>query len=143
MTVKWEAPPRRFFRDLVLPFDRFMKFCRGQVCGRTDLDGSSGGPVAPEDLTPTALTDANVVCSKQRDSDLHIPILDLDMDAMLLRSSTYGHYHLYIDKPMSWENYCKLLDVMAEVGILEQGYVDVSKKRSMTQVRTPWTKKGA
>jgi hypothetical protein len=43
---------------------------------------------------------------------------------------------------MTWENYCKLLDVLAEVGILEPGYVSVAKKRKRTQVRTPWTKKG-
>ena len=141
--MSWEAPPRRFFRDLIFPFSQFMTFCRGQLAGQAELVGGNKAPVGPGSLEPVPLAEANVVCSQLRNnSDLHIPILDLDMDAMLLRSSTYGHYHLYIDKPMTWENYCKLLDVMAEVGILEQGYVDVSKKRGMTQVRTPWTKKG-
>jgi len=128
-------------RDLIFPFQNFIDFCRGQVSGNSEMKGSSGDKGGPGDLVPAALSESNLVCSDRKEDGLHIPILDIDMPAMLLKSSTYGHYHLYIDKPMSWENYCKLLDVMAEVGILEPGYVSVSKKRKRTQVRTPWTKK--
>lgn len=127
-------------RDLLLPWQEFVDFCRGQRSGNSPLNGSSDkAPV--EDMVPAPLSEANLVCSDRRADDLHIPILDLDMNAMLLPSSTPGHHHLYIDKPMTWENYQKLLDVLAEVGILEPGYVGVSKRRKRTQVRTPWTKK--
>lgn len=73
--------------------------------------------------------------------ELHTPVLDIDLPAMLVPSTTPDHYHLYIDAPMSWENYVKLLDVMAEVGILQPGYVAASKARGFTAVRLPWIKK--
>lgn len=130
-------------RDLIFPYQGFIDFCKGQVCGIAKLNGSSAGLTFTDaDLEPTPLSEANLVCSDRKGDDLHVPILDLDMPAMLLKSSTYGHYHLYIDKPMTWENYCKLLDMLGEVGILEPGFVSVSKRRKRTQVRTPWTKKG-
>lgn len=72
----------------------------------------------------------------------HKPVLDIDMDCVLLESSTPGHHHLFIDKEMSWENYCKLMDVMAEVGILEEGYVKASKHRKYSAARLPWVRKG-
>lgn len=133
-------------RDLIFPdhpHKAFLDFCKQQACGNTVFKGGSENPAAPDPpLEPALLVDSNLVCSDRKDNpDLHIPVLDLDMPAMLLKSSTYGHYHLYIDKPMSWENYEKLLDVLGEVGILEPGYVAVSKKRKRTQLRTPWTKK--
>jgi hypothetical protein len=128
---------------LIFPHEGFINFCKRQVCGVAELNGSSDDPAQPEAvLEPAPLSESNLVCSDRKDDGLHIPVLDVDMPAMLLKSSTFGHYHLYIDKPMTWENYCKLLDVLAEVGILEPGYVSVAKKRKRTQVRTPWTKKG-
>lgn len=73
--------------------------------------------------------------------DVHTPVLDIDVPASLVPSSTPGKHHLYIDVPMSWDDYCKLLDVMAEVGILEPGYVSASKARGFTAVRLPWVRK--
>ena len=67
----------------------------------------------------------------------HAPALDIDFPARLLPSSTAGHFHLYLDTIMYWEDYAKLLRVMAEVGILEQGYVDASLERKMTCLRRP------
>jgi hypothetical protein len=67
----------------------------------------------------------------------HAPALDIDFPARLLPSSTEGHFHLYLDKIMYWEDYAKLLRVMAEVGILEQGYVTASLERKMTCLRKP------
>ena len=127
-------------RDLLFPWQRFLDFCQGQTSGNSPLTGSSSKAVLT-DLTAAPLSESNLVCSDLRAERLHRPILDLDMDAMLIESSTPGHHHLYIDKPMTWDDYQKLLDVLEEVGILEPGYVQVSKKRKRTQVRTPWTKK--
>ena len=74
-------------------------------------------------------------------TDLHKPVLDLDIPAVLLPSSTEGHFHLYIDKEMSWKSYKKLLTVLAEVGIIEEGYLRASVARKYTAVRLPWIKK--
>lgn len=103
------------------------------------------------------LSEANVVCS---DIDgtvthhqcqihncplniaaVHKPVLDIDVPVMLIPSSTEGHSHLYIDKSVSWDAYCKLLDALVECGIVERGYVQAAKNRGFTSVRLPWVKK--
>lgn len=71
----------------------------------------------------------------------HRPILDLDMDAHLVPSSSADHHHLYLDKVLTWSDYVKLLDVLAEVGIIEPGYRDASVAREFTAVRLPWITK--
>lgn len=72
---------------------------------------------------------------------LHRPVLDIDFPAHLIPSTTEGHFHLYLDKTMTWGNFEKLLLVMGEVGLLEQGYVDASIARGYSSVRLPWVKK--
>lgn len=72
----------------------------------------------------------------------HKPVLDIDMPVKAIPSSTPGHFHLYIDKEMSWDDYVKLMKVMAEVGILEEGYVNASISREYSACRLPWVKKG-
>lgn len=76
------------------------------------------------------------------DKDRHIIALDLDMPAALVPSSTPGHYHLYIDHEISWDEYVSLLDLLADIGVIEPGYAEVSKRRKETHLRTPWTVKG-
>ena len=73
--------------------------------------------------------------------ELHRPVLDIDFAATLIPSTTEGHFHLYLDKLMPWKDFEKLLVVMGEVGILEQGYVDASIARHYSSVRLPWVKK--
>ena len=74
--------------------------------------------------------------------DWHRPVLDLDMPAKLIPSSTPGHFHLFIDHPMKWETYEKLLEALAAAGVLEDGYVRASIARKHTAVRLPWIRKG-
>jgi hypothetical protein len=71
----------------------------------------------------------------------HKVLLDLDVPAQLVPSSTEGHSHLYIDVSAPWEKIEALLDAMVGVGAVEPGYADVCKKRRMTNLRTPWTVK--
>lgn len=71
----------------------------------------------------------------------HRPILDLDFDAHLVPSSSADHHHLYLDKVLTWSQYVRLLDVLAEVGIIEPGYRDASVAREFTSVRLPWVAK--
>lgn len=73
---------------------------------------------------------------------LHRPVLDLDMNATLIASATPGHFHLYIDKLVRWEDYARLLQAMADCGILEQGYVDASIDRGYSSARLPTKPKG-
>lgn len=95
----------------------------------------------------TDLDAATVVTSltvwSTEDRPMHRPVLDIDFGASLVPSSTPGHFHLYLDRMLTWEQYCELLDVLAKLGILEQGYVSASKMRGHTAARLPWVIKGA
>lgn len=72
---------------------------------------------------------------------LHRPVLDIDFPAKLIPSSTEGHFHLYLDKEMTWEQYEKLLLALVEADILEPGYVSASIARGHTCVRLPGVSK--
>lgn len=71
----------------------------------------------------------------------HLPIFDIDFPVLVIPSSTPGHNHLIIDRPMSESHYMSLLNVMANVGIVQEGYQRASLKRKAAWLRTPWTKK--
>ncbi|USC16993.1 hypothetical protein [Rhodococcus sp. 11-3] len=86
------------------------------------------------------LEDASLLTSEVRPG-VHVVAIDLDLPAALVPSTTPGHYHLYIDHELSWEQYELLLLRLADVGIVERGYVNASIDRKSTHVRTPWTKK--
>lgn len=85
--------------------------------------------------------DAHVVSSRIRGTSRHTVMLDLDVPAALIPSSTPGHGHLYIDVPMPWWKYRVLLKVLAWVGVIEPGYYGASVMRKATYLRCPWVKK--
>ena len=97
---------------------------------------------ATTDLDKAHVTTSMVAGSGVGDRGvMHKVVLDIDMPAVLLESSTPGHHHLYIDHEMTWENYKKLLRVMADVGLLEWGYIGASETRKHTALRLPWVRK--
>lgn len=76
------------------------------------------------------------------DDEYHRPILDIDLPVMLIPSSTPDHYHLYIDAPMKWGAYKKLLSALSGAGIIEEGYYKASVSRRASYLRLPGVKKG-
>lgn len=73
---------------------------------------------------------------------MHAPALDIDNIPVFLReSSTPGHYHLIIDKTMTWAQYKRLLKCLASVGIIEKGYCGASIARKYSALRVPWVRK--
>lgn len=98
-----------------------------------------------------SLDDANVVSSRLRDSakewvhhdgvTYHKLIIDLDLPAYLVPSSTPGHSHLYIDKDIPEAAYFNLLEALARANILEHGYVAASIDRGASFLRFPWVQK--
>lgn len=91
------------------------------------------------------LSEANAVASLSPVRGYHAkhkPVLDLDMNVMVIPSSTRGHYHLYIDREMSWDDYLLLMRVMEHVGLLQPGYVKASHRTGASWLRLPWIKKG-
>lgn len=116
----------------------------GQVLASVDFspEGYGSAPIETDDIRL-----ANLITSKVDqgevvvDTPKHKIVLDVDMPVRVIASSTPGHFHLFIDKVVTWEEYTRLLDVLADVGIVEHGYVNFSKERGYTAVRLPWIKK--
>jgi hypothetical protein len=95
-------------------------------------------PIEPAD----SLATANVITSQVAGAPgMHKVAIDIDLPAVLIPSTTPGHYHLYIDQIMSWEVYTRLLDALAIAGVIEFGYARASKIRGCTSLRLPWIKK--
>jgi len=122
----------------------------GQELARVDFEQSAEPYTRPS--VTADIDEANLLTSrvalKPTDTydifaeDTHKVVIDLDHSAQLIASSTPGHHHLIIDHEMPWSLYQKLLDVLAECGLVEPGYVSASRERGYTAVRLPWVRKG-
>jgi hypothetical protein len=80
--------------------------------------------------------------SKIRGSnDMHYLAVDIDHPAQLIPSSTPGHSHLYIAKPLTWPEMVDVLGALARVGIVEPGYAAAAIRQGHTTLRLPWVRK--
>ena len=105
------------------------------------LEGYTGERSKGKD-TPADLANSNIICSDMVDMDgFHMPVIDLDVPVYILPSSTKGNSHLYIDVPVRVDKYMELLQLLADMGIVERGYADVSERKGYSSVRLPWVKK--
>ena len=68
---------------------------------------------------------------------LHKPVLDIDFPAQLVPSSTPGHFHLYLDKEMIWPVYRKLLEALADAGVIQEGCARHAIRRGASHARLP------
>lgn len=98
------------------------------------------------DMIETNPDEANLVSSHfyttPEGKKVHYPVLDLDIDAYLIPSSTPGHHHLFINKLLSEEDYDKLLRTLHEVGIIQKGIIELQwEQDGMTCARLPGIKK--
>jgi hypothetical protein len=72
----------------------------------------------------------------------HAPVLDLDYNARLVRSTSHRHWHLYLDGvSLPWWKYRVVLKTLAWAGIIEDGFYRAAVIRKRTQVRLPHIKK--
>lgn len=83
-----------------------------------------------------SVKDANLITSETRPG-YHIPVLDIDFDAAMVKSSTEGHFHLYLNREMPWETYLKLLEALTAAGIIQAGFLAGAKERRYSSVRLP------
>lgn len=110
---------------------------------RVKVWGASSDSPSMEDRDEAPLLQSHVASSLRKDG-MHVVALDIDHPAWLVKSSTEGHFHLYIEVPegIEWDKYKVLLLALAEAGVVEEGYVGASIERGHTDVRLPWIKKG-
>lgn len=92
---------------------------------------------------PTDNVDVAELVSSEVGHGIHMPVLDLDVPHHVVASTTPGHSHLYVDVPMTWQQYKRLLTTLASVGVIEPGYAAISLARGRTEVRVPWLRKQA
>ena len=105
-------------------------------------DSSAQGSI--EEIRPTVSDPrwADLITSEVFGQEgTHKIVLDIDFPVVAVPSSTEGHSHLYIDRPISWKNYLKLIRAMVKAGLVEPGYLGASEQRGFTGVRPPWVKK--
>lgn len=71
----------------------------------------------------------------------HMPVIDIDFPCYVIPSSTPGHFHLYLDKEISWQDYEFVLFSMKRAGLIDPGFYDESVRKRQTFARLPWIKK--
>lgn len=100
-----------------------------------------------DERTPSSIEDATLIsseifrASEKREDTWHQVLLDLDIPAKIIPSSTPGHGHLYIDKVLRYEHYYNLLTALRDAGIIESGIVRQFEKHGCTTLRVPHVKK--
>lgn len=67
----------------------------------------------------------------------HAPVIDLDLPAQLLPSTTEGHFHLFIGREMRWWRYRLLLWALRRAGLIDKGFYRVSRKFKQSMVWKP------
>lgn len=102
-----------------------------------EIDKPGGYAPFGTKFTPTDdIARANLISSQLPDGR-HAPVFDVDLPCAAIRSTTPGHYHLYIEKPMSWRKYKRLLRALYKAGVIERGYYTASVARRASYVRKP------
>lgn len=106
-------------------------------------DEDSSVTYSQEEREPAvSIAEANVSTSIREDAEnCHALLIDLDVPAWLVPSSTPGHSHLYVDVKIPTPAYFALLDALADAGVIQRGYANSSKHRGGTALRLPWVKK--
>lgn len=82
----------------------------------------------------TSEEEANLVGSLLEDGN-HAPLLDLDFPIQAEPSFTKDHYHLYINKSITWKQYRSLLKGFYKAGLLEWTSYIRAIQRGQTFVR--------
>lgn len=63
--------------------------------------------------------------------------LTFDVPAHLLPSRTRGHHHLYVNAPMRWGTYKRLLQTLAKTGVVDPKWARASIKGRQSLLRPP------
>lgn len=72
---------------------------------------------------------------------LHMPVLDIDFPCQLIPSKREGHFHLLIDKEITWEKYRDILYALESAKICEGRWVECAMLNNTSLVRKPGTMK--
>jgi hypothetical protein len=148
-----DAAPHAGTEDFCNAVDVVTSLCddgRHMPCLDIDLDCRVSGGDLPSGVVdlffdPTGSVRYGVRRLRRVFADAGIPLGPLRIGAIsfacpvrLVPSETKGHFHLYIDHPLTWKRYEKLLLALSG-SLLEGGYVNASIERGMTRLALhPW-----
>lgn len=66
-----------------------------------------------------------------------MPPLPIDATLTLVPSTSPGHFHLYIEKELRWDDYLRLLKAFVKAGLVEKAYCRSAARRGMTMLVKP------
>lgn len=102
------------------------------------LDQRSLREVEPQDALMVSALRSSVTGHER-----YALLLDLDHGATFYPSTTRGHGHLLIDAWLTKDQHDRVLDILAEVGVIEHGFARSGKaSRFGSTLRLPWVVKG-
>jgi len=93
-----------------------------------------------DEREPARPKKANIVASRRADGS-HMPTLDIDHPVFVDPSSTEGHFHLFIDVPMTWRSYRRLLKALYLGGVIGRNHYWRSLNLGASFVRPPGVRK--
>lgn len=110
----------------------------GRRVGKVDFKAKYGR----NNFRQSTPEEANAILSVC-DDGMHAPCIDLDFPAYLIASSTPGHFHLYIDKKITWPQYRTILNAFKEAGLIQDGWWRNAMQERTTTLRLPHIRKEA
>lgn len=97
-------------------------------------------PVLYDPQNDSHMDKANLV-SSETEHGSHLPVIDCDYPIQAVPSSTPGHYHLYIDKKLSWQQYEALLNGLFLAGLIQEAWYRNALEHKRSYVRMPHIQK--
>ena len=96
---------------------------------------SSANDIRHEQYVEYDDPEANLITSQIEGTEFHAPVLDFDFPCELAPSNTEGHFHLLLNKPISWEKYEILLKSLQIAGLVEPGWVKAALTNKKSAIR--------
>lgn len=136
-------PQRTFTKAVVRSLRlRKMRHVEHWTTDSADVEALIGQDSPPiSDLDAANIVTSETAEEKNLFGEHHLITIDLDVDHVYIPSTTPGHGHLLVNHPIAWEKYSRLLLLLLELGVLEEGYVDATLRRGYSAVRVPWIMK--
>jgi hypothetical protein len=78
-----------------------------------------------------------ILVSSEVTPNIHLPVIDMDYSIEAKESITPGHHHLYINKPVTWKNYKRLLKALLKADLIEQYWYESALKAKKSLVFHP------
>lgn len=90
---------------------------------------------------PASLMQSSVISSAVMNSRMHRVLLDIDVPAYQIASSTPGHSHMYFEPLVTWRQYKRVLRALYRAGIIERAFYQAACGAHAGMLRLPWVRK--